>query len=84
MAIVIDIIDDGGNVSSNILPIDGSVSLAVDVVPSVVTDVVVPQDPVVVEVLAGLPGAPGVQNVFVGPTPPDNPQEDWIWVDTNA
>lgn len=38
-------------------------------------------DSKVVEVLKG---APGVQNVFVGTTPPDNPQEGWIWIDTSG
>lgn len=37
-----------------------------------------------IEVLAGVQGAPGVQNVFSGPTPPDNPQEGWIWIQTNV
>lgn len=27
----------------------------------------------------GVQGAKGVQNVFVGPTAPANPEEDWIW-----
>lgn len=40
----------------------------------------IPLEVAVVEVLAG---APGVQNLYVGPTPPDSPQEDWIWVDTS-
>jgi hypothetical protein len=35
---------------------------------------------VVVEVLKGVPGD---QNVYAGPTPPDNPQEGWIWIDTS-
>lgn len=31
----------------------------------------------------GPQGAPGVQNVFVGTTPPENPQENWIWMDVS-
>jgi hypothetical protein len=38
------------------------------------------QEAAVVEVLKGLPGD---QNVYVGPTPPDNPQEGWIWIQTS-
>ena len=38
----------------------------------------------VVEVItAGPQGAPGVQNVYVGTSPPSSPQIDWIWIDTN-
>lgn len=35
---------------------------------------------VVVEVLQG---KPGVQNLYVGPTPPSNPEEGWVWIDTS-
>lgn len=31
----------------------------------------------------GLQGPPGLQNVFVGPTPPPNPQDGWVWIDTS-
>lgn len=36
--------------------------------------------PVVVEVMKGLPGT---QNVYIGDTPPENPEEGWIWIDTS-
>lgn len=35
----------------------------------------------VIEVTRGLPG---VQNVYVGDTPPNNPQEGWIWIDLSG
>jgi hypothetical protein len=35
---------------------------------------------VVVEVMKGLPG---VQNLHVGPTPPENPEENMVWIDTS-
>lgn len=41
----------------------------------------IPTETAVIEVLAGLPG---VQNVYVGTTPPANPQENWLWIDTNG
>lgn len=30
----------------------------------------------------GVQGAKGDQNVYVGPTPPANPQLNWIWIKT--
>ncbi len=39
-----------------------------------------PAQRVTIEVLKGVPGD---QRVFAGPTPPENPQEGWIWVDTS-
>jgi hypothetical protein len=39
------------------------------------------QTNVAVEVLKGLPG---VQNLYVGYSPPDNPQEGWVWIDLNG
>jgi hypothetical protein len=38
-------------------------------------------DSLVIEVLKG---APGDDRVSVGDTPPDNPQEGWIWIDTSG
>lgn len=38
-----------------------------------------PTSAVVIEVLKG---QPGVQNLYVGPTPPNNPEEGWIWIQT--
>lgn len=35
-------------------------------------------------VIEVLKGAKGDQNVYVGDTPPSNPQEGWIWIDTSA
>lgn len=29
-------------------------------------------------------GPPGVQNVYVGDTPPEDPEEGWIWIDTSG
>lgn len=31
-----------------------------------------------------LKGQPGLQNVHVGPTPPANPFENMIWIDTSG
>lgn len=32
--------------------------------------------------IPGPQGPPGVQNVYTGPTPPDNPEIGWIWIET--
>lgn len=43
-----------------------------------------PTDTNVIDVItAGPQGPPGVQNVYVQPTPPSSPQVNWIWVDTS-
>lgn len=34
-------------------------------------------------VTAGPQGPPGDQNVYVGTTPPVNPQVGWVWIDTS-
>lgn len=81
MGMIVDIVEPDTVVTNEIA---NDLALTIDVSPSIVTDVLVQDDPVVIEVLAGLPGQPGVQNVFVGTTPPSNPQENWIWVDTNG
>jgi hypothetical protein len=40
-------------------------------------------EPEIIEIVSeGPQGAPGLQNVFVGPTPPDNPQDGWVWINT--
>lgn len=40
----------------------------------------VPRQSVTVEILKGKPGD---QRVYVGPTPPESPQEGWVWIDTS-
>lgn len=47
--------------------------------PTVVTGT--PNTAVAIEVLKGKQGD---DRVFVGDTPPDNPQEGWIWIDTSG
>lgn len=60
-------------------------SVVVVNVPDQTINVVAPEAaPVLLEVLAGAKGEPGVQNLFVGETPPSNPQEGWVWIDTSA
>jgi len=54
--------------------------------PSDVDTITIPEAnmPEVIEI--GFPvvqGPPGVQNVYVGPTPPLNPEIGWIWIDTS-
>lgn len=39
------------------------------------------KQPVVIEVLGGLQGEPGLQNVVVSATPPANPFEGMVWID---
>lgn len=40
-----------------------------------------PSKAVVIEVMKGLPGD---DRVYVGDTPPDNPQDGTIWIDTSG
>lgn len=43
--------------------------------------IILPTGVVTVEVeVSGMQGAAGVQNVYVQPTPPLNPQIGWIWI----
>lgn len=54
--------------------------------PSEITTLTVPEAnvPEVLQIdVPGLQGPPGVQNVYVGPTPPPSPEVGWIWVDTS-
>jgi len=37
-----------------------------------------------VTVIEQTKGIPGDQRVFAGDTPPDNPKEGWIWIDTSG
>jgi len=46
--------------------------------------VVVNRDTTTSTVIEVLKGAPGDDKVYVGPTPPSNPQEGWIWIDTSG
>lgn len=50
--------------------------------PSIIETLVAASPNTVEIAVAGPQGPPGLQNVFVGPTPPANPQINWIWIDT--
>lgn len=77
MGVIIEIQDEAGTVLSST---DDPTSEVIDIRSSTVTvDDPAPQS-VVVEVMQGLPG---VQNLYVGPTPPENPEEGWVWIDTS-
>lgn len=52
--------------------------------------IVVSQGPVAVTgnqsesvAISVLKGLPGDQRVYTGTTPPNNPQEGWVWIDTS-
>jgi len=79
MAVIVDVIDN--DVTTTIVVGD---SVPVDVTNTInetidVTNTTGPS--VVVEVPQGLPG---VQNLYVGYTPPSGPQEGWVWIDLNG
>lgn len=40
--------------------------------------------PALVITVPGPQGPPGVNNVHVGPTPPDNPEPNTVWIQTNG
>ena len=79
MAVIVDVIDN--DVTTSIVVGD---SVPVDVTNTIneTIDVTNNTDPsVVVEVPQGLSG---VQNLYVGYTPPSSPQEGWVWIDLNG
>lgn len=80
MAIRIDVVDDDNVVSVLRAPSDTAVTLVNTTTPAPVLTQEVSKSQVL-KVMAGLPG---LQNVFVGPTPPENPTNDTIWINTNA
>lgn len=58
---------------------DDAVEIVATQTPTTVTDTTPEQ--VVIEVMQGLPGD---DRVYAGATPPDNPQEGWIWINTSG
>lgn len=79
MAIKIDILEDD-NITS--LLVGTSIPPVVTENPSEEIVIVDSQtDSVAIDVLKGLPGE---QILYVGYTPPENPQEGWVWVNLNG
>lgn len=68
-----------GSIAAATLDITAVLETEVDI-----ETMVVPGDVATIEVVTpGMQGPPGTQNVFVQDTPPDNPEVNWIWIDTS-
>lgn len=80
MAVIVDVLDNDvvtSIVVGDSVPVD--ITNTVNEVIEVTDNSDIPS--VVVEVPQGLPG---VQNLYVGYTPPSSPQEGWVWIDLNG
>lgn len=77
MGIKIDIVGD--NATSVVDQTVGSVKVITKNIPVVATS-----NSVEVVTIDVLKGAKGDDKVYAGPTPPENPQEGWIWIKTNG
>lgn len=77
MAVTLEVIEDG-SVAVLEVPTPETVLVEVNDIIAEAVEVVTSVDPVTVEVLAGIPGAP---NVVISDTRPTNPYEGLIWID---
>jgi hypothetical protein len=61
---------------------DGTVNINIVTSTSTPMTITFPAPPNFAIQVPGIQGPKGDQNVYVGTTPPVNPQVDWIWIDT--
>lgn len=80
MAVRIDVVEDGAVVKD--IAVENT--KVYTIVNNTTKSVSVKEPATPPHVVTVLKGQPGVSNVYVGPTPPPNPFENMIWIDTSA